>query len=172
MDKLVQELFEEHKSGEQLDANDIAYLFAYIRDHNADWVDGPESADMLLVNEVQRQYDRGLMKPIDLQAKHWHKRAGFLLDAIKTMNLCSLAVEFDHADDDADWRPPHPIFRMAEEIDNLRAIVRAIRAVKPVTLYQHKTKELDHCLAVRWDKFCEALSSTSKYLVGENNDSP
>jgi hypothetical protein len=44
-------------------------------------------------------------------------------DAIKAM-----ATEFDAAPPDADWEPPHPIFRLAEERDNLAAALNATRA--------------------------------------------
>lgn len=29
-----------------------------------------------------------------------------------------MAIEYDNADDDAEWQPPHPIFQLAQERDN------------------------------------------------------
>lgn len=55
-----------------------------------------------------------------------------LLDRIAALEeLNGLAREYDAADDDAFWEPPHPIFEMAEVMDILRkrhaALVEVLR---------------------------------------------
>lgn len=106
MDKLVKELFEEHKNGEQLDSNDIAYLFAYIRDNNDGWVDGPTCDDMntmALIEEghaVRVKHRAKGCNPFDpaefniYDGVDAHDDCGILLGILARANLRALAVRW------------------------------------------------------------------------------
>lgn len=67
---------------------------------------GPGEFDLVLLN-VGREYARRIV-------------ACFNACAGKPTELLELAAEFDAAHDDAEWEPPHPIFRMASDIDHLK----------------------------------------------------
>lgn len=55
----------------------------------------------------------------------------------KPTELLELAAEFDAADEDAAWEPPHPIFRMASDMDRLaeqrdELLAAAIKAAEEI----------------------------------------
>lgn len=68
--------------------------------------------------------DKLYTSPPDTQAKLDELQAKF-------NRLSGLAKEYDEAKDDADWESPHPIFCMAQDVDNLNAkLEKAIEALK------------------------------------------
>jgi isopenicillin N synthase-like dioxygenase len=82
---------------------------AYTVDELRNFVKLPEDSKTHIFN-LENGYSELQQQLTDCQAK---------LDA--ATKIISAAKDFDAASEDAEWEPPHPIFMMAQENDDLRA---------------------------------------------------
>ena len=52
------------------------------------------------LERIQKSHDKGLMRPVDLQAKHWHRRCAELLTIVAEQQATIDALMFEYCPDD------------------------------------------------------------------------